>query len=89
MYAQVSSHAVVNIDRLFLHSCFSIAVMHSFVMRATLRAWALVVALAFLSSGVHAIGKVTRSGRYLYNEDGSRFYIKGVAFQEQGKCKCP
>lgn len=39
---------------------------------------------ASLLSGVHAIGKITRSGRYLYNEDGSRFYIKGVAYQEQG-----
>jgi len=34
--------------------------------------------------GAQAIGKVTRSGRYLYNEDGSRFYIKGIAYQEQG-----
>lgn len=25
-----------------------------------------------------AIGKVTRGGRYLYNDDGSRFYIKGI-----------
>jgi hypothetical protein len=33
---------------------------------------------------VQAIGKVSRSGRYLYNEDGSRFYIKGIAYQEQG-----
>ncbi|KAI0063185.1 glycoside hydrolase family 72 protein [Artomyces pyxidatus] len=38
----------------------------------------------YLSSGVHAIGKITRSGRYLFNADGSRFYIKGVAYQEQG-----
>lgn len=37
-----------------------------------------------LSSRVNAIGKITRSGRYLYNADGSRFYIKGVAYQEQG-----
>ncbi|KAI0307493.1 glycoside hydrolase family 72 protein [Multifurca ochricompacta] len=37
-----------------------------------------------LSSGVYPIGKVTRSGRYLYNADGSRFYIKGIAYQEQG-----
>jgi hypothetical protein len=33
---------------------------------------------------VQAIGKVSRSGRYLYNDDGSRFYIKGIAYQEQG-----
>jgi hypothetical protein len=41
------------------------------------------VALA-LSSRVYAIGKITRTGRYLYNSDGSRFFIKGVAYQEQG-----
>ncbi|KAA1468466.1 carbohydrate-binding module family 43 protein/Glycoside hydrolase family 72 protein [Dentipellis sp. KUC8613] len=39
---------------------------------------------AALSTGVQAIGKISRSGRYLYNADGSRFYIKGVAYQEQG-----
>lgn len=39
-----------------------------------------------LSSSVYAIGNVTRSGRYLYNSDGSRFFIKGVAYQEQGEC---
>ncbi|EIM92490.1 uncharacterized protein STEHIDRAFT_117496 [Stereum hirsutum FP-91666 SS1] len=38
---------------------------------------------AFLTSA-NAISNVTRSGRYLYNSDGSRFYIKGVAYQEQG-----
>lgn len=38
-----------------------------------------------LLASVNAIGNVTRSGRYLYNSDGSRFYIKGVAYQEQGK----
>jgi hypothetical protein len=45
---------------------------------------AFAVALA-LSSKVDAIGKITRSGRYLYGADGSRFFIKGVAYQEQGK----
>ncbi|KAI0320437.1 carbohydrate-binding module family 43 protein/Glycoside hydrolase family 72 protein [Amylostereum chailletii] len=39
---------------------------------------------AGLSSTVNAIGKVTRTGRYLYNADGSRFYVKGVAYQPQG-----
>lgn len=38
-----------------------------------------------LSSRVNAIGTITRSGRYLYSANGSRFYIKGVAYQEQGK----
>ncbi|CAK5281101.1 unnamed protein product [Mycena citricolor] len=31
-----------------------------------------------------AISKITRTGRYLYSADGSRFYIKGVAYQTQG-----
>ncbi|KAH7883971.1 carbohydrate-binding module family 43 protein/Glycoside hydrolase family 72 protein [Phlebopus sp. FC_14] len=38
-----------------------------------------------LLSGAQAIQKVTRSGRYLYTADGNRFYIKGVAYQEQGQ----
>ena len=38
-----------------------------------------------LCSGVYSIGQITRTGRYLYASDGSRFYIKGVAYQEQGK----
>jgi hypothetical protein len=42
----------------------------------------LLVASCFFS--VEAISKVTRSGRYLYTEDGNRFYIKGVAYQPQG-----
>ena len=45
---------------------------------------AFAVALS-LSSGVYSIGQITRTGRYLYSSDGSRFYIKGVAYQEQGK----
>lgn len=31
-----------------------------------------------------ALPKVTRSGRYLYQENGTRFYIKGIAYQQQG-----
>ena len=50
-----------------------------------LRAAAAIAVTLSLSSGVHAIGQITRTGRYLYNADGSRFYIKGVAYQEQGK----
>jgi len=38
----------------------------------------------FTALGIQAIGKISRSGRYLYNQDGSRFYIKGIAYQEQG-----
>ena len=37
-----------------------------------------------LASSVFALPRVTRAGRYLYSEDGTRFYIKGVAYQEQG-----
>ncbi|KAJ3551455.1 hypothetical protein NP233_g13079 [Leucocoprinus birnbaumii] len=58
-------------------------IRHSHAMRVTFRAPAL-VALALYTCGVQAIGKITRSGRYLYNADGSRFYIKGIAYQEQG-----
>ena len=49
------------------------------------RAAAAIAVTLSLSSGVHSIGQVTRTGRYLYNADGSRFYIKGVGYQEQGK----
>ena len=40
--------------------------------------------IAALAAPTFAIGSVSRAGRYLYNEDGSRFYIKGIAYQEQG-----
>ncbi|KDQ54849.1 carbohydrate-binding module family 43 protein [Jaapia argillacea MUCL 33604] len=52
-------------------------------MRTTVCATAVALAAALLS-GVSAISKVTRAGRYLYTADGNRFYIKGVAYQEQG-----
>lgn len=41
--------------------------------------------LLLCSAGVNAIQAVSRAGRYLYNADGSRFYIKGVAYQGQGE----
>lgn len=41
-------------------------------------------ALAALANSAIALPKITRVGRYLFNPDGSRFYIKGVAYQEQG-----
>jgi hypothetical protein len=47
-------------------------------------ATAALLVTATFSSSVLAISKVTRGGRYLYNDDGSRFYIKGIAYQEQG-----
>lgn len=45
---------------------------------------AFAAAAALLSTGVSALPKVTRAGRYLYQEDGTRFYVKGIAYQEQG-----
>jgi len=53
-----------------------------FLFSRAVAAFAVALALSFR---VNAIGKITRSGRYLYSADGSRFYIKGVAYQEQGK----
>jgi hypothetical protein len=54
--------------------------------------------LMFLSLVANALPQITRSGRYLYEPDGTRFYIKvsytkprthrlilkGVAYQPQG-----
>ncbi|WWC91420.1 uncharacterized protein L201_006366 [Kwoniella dendrophila CBS 6074] len=40
--------------------------------------------LTFLSL-TNALPKITRTGKYLYDESGSRFYIKGVAYQPQGE----
>lgn len=37
-----------------------------------------------LAQSAVAIQAVTRAGRYLYTADGNRFYIKGIAYQEQG-----
>ena len=48
------------------------------------RAVALVASVFALTAGVNALPNITRAGRYLYNADGSRFFIKGVAYQEQG-----
>ncbi|PBL00945.1 glycoside hydrolase family 72 protein [Armillaria gallica] len=45
---------------------------------------ALLAAASSFVSSVYAISKITRSGRYLYEEGGTRFYIKGIAYQEQG-----
>ncbi|KAG6814048.1 hypothetical protein H0H92_003898 [Tricholoma furcatifolium] len=52
----------------------------------TWAAFALLVfsVVPYMISSVKALSNVTRSGRYLYNADGSRFYIKGIAYQEQG-----
>lgn len=48
------------------------------------RAYTLLLLASTLATSVQAISRITRSGRYLYDESGSRFYIKGVAYQEQG-----
>ncbi|KZV92110.1 hypothetical protein EXIGLDRAFT_675503 [Exidia glandulosa HHB12029] len=36
------------------------------------------------ASGVSALPKVSRVGRYLYDESGTRFFVKGIAYQEPG-----
>ena len=48
------------------------------------RLWTSLAAVATLAAQVQGLGKVSRTGKYLFNEDGSRFYIKGVAYQPQG-----
>ncbi|KAF8592022.1 carbohydrate-binding module family 43 protein [Ramaria rubella] len=40
--------------------------------------------LAGVASTAFALPNVTVGGRYLYQEDGTRFYIKGIAYQQQG-----
>lgn len=45
----------------------------------------LLVAATALAATVGALPQVTRKGRYLYTPDGTRFYIKGVAYQPQGQ----
>jgi len=44
----------------------------------------LLTALTTLVCTVQAISRVTRQSQYLYTADGTRFYIKGIAYQEQG-----
>jgi hypothetical protein len=52
---------------------------------SSFRAPALVTLLSgFLACGVQALPKITRTGRYLYDESGNRFFVKGIAYQEQG-----
>ncbi|KAJ7751485.1 1,3-beta-glucanosyltransferase [Mycena maculata] len=42
-------------------------------------------ALLLLSPvAVAAVPKVSRTGRYLYTDDGNRFFIKGIVYQTQG-----
>lgn len=53
-------------------------------MLTTSRVVAAVAAAAVYTSCVAALPKITRSGRYLYDESGNRFYIKGIAYQPEG-----
>jgi hypothetical protein len=55
-------------------------------MRPAARITTALTLVGVLLSGAQAIQQVTRAGRYLYTADGTRFYIKGVAYQEQGVC---
>ncbi|KAJ7190725.1 1,3-beta-glucanosyltransferase, partial [Mycena pura] len=41
------------------------------------------IALLTLGSTIVALPKVSRTGKYLYTEDGNRFFIKGIAYQTQ------
>jgi hypothetical protein len=41
---------------------------------------------AALTTSVAALPKITRTGRYLYSADGTRFFVKGIAYQQQGAC---
>ena len=74
------AHASSNSTRLnaFLPSTITL-------MRPILRLGAALPVLTAFTSGVSAVSKITRAGRYLYDESGNRFYIKGVAYQEQGE----
>ncbi|KAF7319200.1 1,3-beta-glucanosyltransferase [Mycena chlorophos] len=50
-------------------------------LRSTLFSAALLTALPAVS----ALSKITRSGRFLYDDNGERFFIKGIAYQQQGQ----
>ncbi|KAJ7110484.1 hypothetical protein C8R44DRAFT_260682 [Mycena epipterygia] len=45
---------------------------------------ALVSSTLLLATSAGALSKVSRTGRYLYTDDGTHFYIKGIAYQTQG-----
>ncbi|KAJ7051344.1 1,3-beta-glucanosyltransferase [Mycena amicta] len=46
--------------------------------------WANVLLVLATVVSVSALPKVSRTGKYLYTEDGTRFFIKGIAYQTQG-----
>ncbi|PPQ67412.1 hypothetical protein CVT25_005991 [Psilocybe cyanescens] len=66
-------------------ACLIVSVV-PYVVSFKLRSLKVLVPLLFalIASTVQAIPKITRSDRYLYDDSGSRFYIKGIAYQEQG-----
>lgn len=51
-------------------------------MRGLLNA---VLTVALTVPFVNALPKVSRSGKYLYDASGARFFIKGIAYQEPGQ----
>ncbi|KAF7327126.1 1,3-beta-glucanosyltransferase [Mycena kentingensis (nom. inval.)] len=53
-------------------------------MAPLLRAAVCALLLCITSTGVAALPRITRTGRYLYSQDGTRFIIKGVAYQAPG-----
>jgi hypothetical protein len=53
-----------------------------------LGALALAASLSTLVLTVGAIPKITRTGRYLYADDGTRFFVKGITYQTQGAFSC-
>jgi hypothetical protein len=53
------------------------------MFRAAAKFAVALTAAAALVSRVQALPNVTRAGKYLYTDSG-RFYIKGIAYQEQG-----
>ncbi|KAJ7913617.1 hypothetical protein B0H13DRAFT_1612353, partial [Mycena leptocephala] len=49
---------------------------------------AALASVATLVSTVGAIPKITRTGRYLYADDGTRFFVKGITYRTQGAFSC-
>ncbi|KAH9853090.1 Glucanosyltransferase-domain-containing protein [Lenzites betulinus] len=64
-------------------ACLLVSIL-PYMISAISRAAGLVAAALTLAAGVSALPKVSRQGRYLYSDDGTRFLIKGIAYQEQG-----
>lgn len=40
--------------------------------------------LVILIPLVHGLSPISRHGKYLYEQDGTRFFVQGVAYQQQG-----